>query len=306
MKKILFALLFAMTSAWSSTSVIVIPNPPGGPPDAWGRVVAQHLTQTLNEEYIVSNRPGADGRIAIDHVAMQPANGKTLIVATTGSFLFSRVFYSKHQHDFNNFDLLVPVVRAPVVMAVSNNLNVSSWTEFLALARTRSLNCAGSSSSSVFVAKQIFDHVGVNNINFIPFRGSADMGIALSSGIIDCGFDTNYPAINFHSSGKYRIIAVGTNNRYQEVPNATLFKDIVPGLTFYNWYGLGVLKGTPLEEQNKIFNAVKKLNQSTDYQDKMQRAGLEIVANPQGTNWVQQEYTKFETLRQRLKIEKLD
>ena len=200
----------------------------------------------------------------------------------------------------------MPAVRAPVVMAVSNNLNVSTWQEFLALAKTRSLNCAGSSSSSVFVAKQIFDHAGIKDVVFVPFRGSADMGVALAAGNIDCGFDSNYPAINFHNSAKYRIIAVGTQNRYSEVPEATLFKDIVPGLTFYNWYGLGFIKGTPQTEQNKIFGAVKKLNQSADYRDKMQRAGLEVVDAPQGTAWVQQEYTKFENLRQRLKIEKLD
>lgn len=306
MKKIIFALLFAVTSAWADTSVIVIPNPPGGPPDVWGRIVAQHLTQALRDEFVVNNRPGADGRIAIEHVASRPADGRTMIVATTGSFLFSRVLYKNHKYDFSNFDLLVPAVRAPVVMAVSNNLNVSTWQEFLALAKTRSLNCAGSSSSSVFAAKQIFDHVGIKDVVFVPFRGSADMGIALAAGNIDCGFDSNYPAMNFHSSGKYRIIAVGTQSRYSEVPEATLFKDIVPGLTFYNWYGLGLLKGTPQSEQNKIFGAVKKLSQSADYRDKMQRAGLEIVDTPQGTAWVQQEYTKFENLRQRLKIEKLD
>jgi tripartite-type tricarboxylate transporter receptor subunit TctC len=306
MKKILFALFFITAVACADTSVIVVPNPPGGPPDVWGRLVAQHLTQSLGEEYIVSNRPGADGRIAIEYVTSRPADGKTIIVATTGSFLFSRVFFKNHKYDFTNFDLLVPVVRAPVVMAVSNKLNVGNWAEFLALSRTRSLNCAGSSSSSVFVAKQIFNHVGIKDVVFVPFRGSADMGVALATGTIDCGFDSNYPAMNFHTSNKYRIIAVGTQNRYDEVPEAVLFRDIVPGLTFYNWYGIGLRKGTPLSEQNKIFNAVKQLNQSTDYRDKMQRAGLEVVDAPASTDWVQQEYIKFENLRQQLKIEKFD
>ena len=304
MKKILFLLAFSVTSLWANTSVIVVPNPPGGPPDVWGRIVAQHLTHTLNEEYIVSNRPGADGRIAIEHVANQPADGKTMIVATTGSFLFSRVLQQNHKHDFNDFELLVPMVRAPVVMAVSNNLNVSNWKEFLAVAKTKSLNCAGSSSSSVFVGKQIFDHVGLRNVVFVPFRGSADMGLALASGNIDCGFDTNYPALNFHNSNKYRIIAVGTQNRSSEVPEAMLFKDIVPGLTFYNWYGLGLLKTTPVDKQNNIFNAVKRLNQSADYRDKMQRAGLEVVDTPAGSTWVQQEYIKYNTIRESLKIPK--
>ena len=305
MKKILFALLFAMTSAWSNTITVTVPHPPGGAPDVWTRIVAKHLTQELGNDYIIVNKPAADGRIAIDYVASQPADGKNLITTSTGPFLFNKVLFNKLNHDYTDFDIMAPMVRVPLVLSVSNNLGVSTLTEFVALAKTKPLNCAGSGASSVFVGKQFFHKVAVKEVQFIPFKGSADMNVQLAAGNIDCAFDTTLAALPLHKGGKFKIIAASTESKLSEVPTAMLLSSVVPGLTFYNWYGLGMRINTPGSE--KIFTVLRKLNQNSVYQSEMNQRGLEIVTPPEhGSQWIHNEYQKYESVRLQLKIDKLD
>jgi len=304
MKKILFALLFAVTSAWSTTT-ITVPHPPGGVPDVWTRIVAKHLTQELDGDYIVVNKPAADGRIAIDYVASQPADGKNLITTSTGPFLFNKVLFNKLNHDYTNFDIMAPMVRVPLALSVSNNLGVSTLNEFVALAKTKPLNCAGSSASSVFVGKQFFNKINAKEVQFIPFKGSADMNAQLAAGNIDCAFDPTLTALPLHQGGKFKIIAASTESKLLSVPTAPLFSLVVPGLTFYNWYGLGIRINTPGSE--KIFTVLRKLNQDPAYQAEMSKRGFEIVTPPEnGSQWIHNEYQKYEAVRLQLKIDKLD
>lgn len=305
MKKIAFALLFAMTSAWSNTITVTVPHPPGGAPDVWTRIVAKHLTQELGGDYIIVNKPAADGRIAIDYVATQPADGKNLITTSTGPFLFNKVLFNKLNHDYTDFDIMAPMVRLPLVLSVSNNLGVSTLTEFVALAKTKPLNCAGSGASSVFVGKQFFNKINATQVQFIPFKGSADMNVQLAAGNIDCAFDTTLAALPLHRGSKFKIIAASTESKLSEVPTAMLLSSVVPGLTFYNWYGLGMKINSP--DSEKIFAVLRKLNQNPAYQSEMKNRGLEIVNPPEhGSQWIHNEYQKYESVRLQLKIDKLD
>ena len=304
MKKILFALLFAMTSAWSNTT-ITVPHPAGGAPDVWTRIVAKHLTQELDSDYVIVNKSAADGRVAIDYVASQPADGKNLITVSTGPFLFNKVLFNKLNHDYTSFDIIAPMVRVPFVLSVINSLGVVTLKEFIAMDKTKALNCAGSSASSVFAGKQFFDKINIKEVQFIPFKGSADMNVQLAAGNIDCAFDTTLAALPLHQGGKFKIIAASTESKLSSVPTAALFNSVAPGLTFYNWYGIGVRINTPGSE--KIFTVLRKLNQDPAYQAEMGKRGLEIVTPPEnGSQWIHNEYQKYEALRSQLKIDKLD
>ena len=305
MKKILFALLFAVSSAWSNPTTITVPSSAGGAPDVWTRIVTKHLTQELGGEYVVVNKPAADGRIAIDYVASLPADGKNLITVSTGPFLFSKVLYNKLNRDYSDFDIMAPMVRNPLVLSVSNNLGASTLAEFIAIAKRKSLNCAGSGPSSVFFGKQFFYKIDVKEVQFIPFKGSGDMNVQLGAGNIDCAFDTTLAALPLHQGGKFKIIASSAESKLSELPTAVLLNSVVPGLTFYNWFGLGMKTNTPGSE--KIFTALRKLNLDPAYQSEMKKRGLEIVTPPEnGTQWIHNEYQKYESMRLQLKIDKLD
>lgn len=303
MKKILLSVFLAVSSAWANPVAITVPHPPGGAPDVWTRIVARHLAQELNTDFVVVNRPAADGRVAIDFVEQQPADGRNLIVVSTGPFLFNKVLYKNLNLDYRNFDVMVPLAQVPLVLAVSNNLGVTSLREFVELSRTRVLNCAGSSASSVFVGKHMMKQIQAKEVQFIPFKGSADMNVQLAAGNIDCAFDTTLATLPLHQGGKIKIIATSTNA--QILPDTATLRSVVPGLVFYNWYGIGMRLNTANSDQ--IFRALKRINQNSEYQTAVKKAGLEIVEPADnGSQWLQQEYQKYETMRQQLKIDKID
>lgn len=305
MKKLLIIAAMLVSSAWANTTTITVPHPPGGAPDVWTRIIAKHLTQDLGGEFIVVNKPAADGRIAIEYVATQPADGKNLITTSTGPFLFNKVLFNKLSYDYTSFDIMAPMVRVPLVLSVSNNLGVSTLKEFIALAKKKPLNCAGSGASSVFVGKQFLQALKAKDVQFIPFKGSADMNVQLAGGTLDCAFDTTLAALPLHKGNKFKIIAASTETRLPDVHNADLFSSVIPGLTFYNWYGLGMRTNTP--GGDKVFTALQKIKQDPAYQAEMRRRGLEVVSPPEhGAQWIHQEYLKFEAIRLQLKIDKLD
>jgi len=308
MKKILFLILFFTTSVFAAPPItIVVPFPPGGFIDVFGRNIGRYLNSSLQQDVIIINRPGADGRLAMDYVAQQPANGSHLLIGSTGVTLFNRVLYTNLNTDYTAFENIVPMVRTPIVFVVSNKLGVSTFSEFIKLAQKNKLNCAGSSASSVFVGKYIFKHLTLSHIQFVPFKGSNDMIIQLMSGNIDCAFETNLVAAPLVRDKKIKMLAQGGQLYNSQTPNAILFSDIVPGLTFYNWAGVSILKATPAAEKNRIFFSLQHAASDLTYKNSISALNLEIIENPViNESWLNHEYRKFEKIRQQLDISKLD
>jgi len=302
MKKLLIStLLMSAMTLVSATTTITVPHPPGGAPDVWARIVAKHLAQEINDEVVVSNKPLADGRVAVEFVSRQTADGKNLIAVTTGPFLFNKVLFKNLSHDYTSFDTIVPMSRVPLVLAVSNTLGVSTLKEFVSLAHNKSLNCAGSSSSSVFIGKHLMKQIKAQDVQFIPFKGSADMNVQLAAGNIDCAFDTTLATLPLHQAGKFKIIATSTQT--QILPDTGLFRSEVPGLVFYNWTGIGVRVNTTNSEQ--LFQALHRVAQNLEYRSAVKRAGLEVVENPiSGSQWLHQEFLKYDAIREQLGISK--
>ena len=291
----------ASMSLVNAVTVITVPHPPGGSPDIWARIIAKYLAQEINTEVIVSNNPAAAGRVAVDFVAQLPADGKNLIAVTTGPFLFNKVLFKNLSHDYNSFDIMVPMTRIPMVLAVSNSLKVSNLKEFIDVAQSRSLNCAGSSSSAVFVGKYLMKQIKSQDVQFIPFKGSADMNVQLAAGNIDCVFDTVLATLPFHQASRFKIIATSTHS--QTLPDTTLFKSAVPGLVFYYWTGIGIKVNTASKDH--LFRALHRISQNPEYQLSIKKAGFEPVDPSEGgSQWLHQEFLKFDTMREQLSISK--
>lgn len=303
MKKILLSLLMVttlMASALANTIAITVPFPPGGPTDAWARLISKHLNQELNNEYVVKNIPGAGGKIAVETVLRHPADGHNLIIVGSGPILFNKVLSKKINYDYTDFDTLVPMASVPFVLAVSNRLGVNNFKEFIELARKKPLNCAGSSGSGVFIGRYLMQQIKARDVEFIPFRGSADMNIQLAAGNIDCGIDTTL-MLPLHQANKLKIIATSTQK--QIIPNTALFKSAVPGLVFNTWFGVGVRVNSPGSDQ--LFQTLRKINQNPEFQASVKNIGLEPVDPVEhGSQWIHQEYLKYDALREKLNIAK--
>lgn len=307
MKKLLATIfLFLATAVCAEPLTLIVPHPPGGSPDVYARLVAKYLSDQLARDVIVMNKPAAAGRIAVDQAA-HSTSGNELLLASTGPFLFNKVIYRNLNTDFEYFDVIAPVARIPATFAVSNASGATSIKDIKALSQQRTVNCSGSSASTLFAGKYMFNQLGITNVTWIPFKGAAEMNTQLAAGNIDCGFDTIMPAQTLHDAGKYKILAIGSNNKWASLPEAMLFKDIIPGMTFYNWYGFAFPKSMSDVDKNKIVVILGKINQDPEYREGVERMSFERVDNPtRGLSWVKSQYQHYDAIRQKLNIEKVD
>lgn len=306
-KKLLTTLLLFLASAvYAEPLTLIVPHPPGGSPDVYARLVAKYLSDQLLRDVVVMNKPAAAGRIAVDQAARSTSSDEILL-ASTGPFLFNKVIYKNLNTDFEHFDVIAPIARIPATFAVSNASGANSFKDIKALSQQRTVNCSGSSASTLFVGKYMFHQLGITNVTWVPFKGAAEMNTQLAAGNIDCGFDTIMPAQTLHDAGKYKIIAIGSNTKWPSLTEATLFKDIIPGLSFYNWYGIAFPKGMPVADKNKIVAVLDKINQDPVYREGVERMSFERVESPvKGLSWVKSQYQHYDAIREKLNIEKVD
>src|SRR6187401_3520714 len=112
--------------AFSQSSRIIVPFPPGGGADALARLMAPKLSELWKEQVIVENKPGASGHIGADFVARSPADGKTLLMSSTASLTEKNV---------DQFAPVTLVSASPYVVTASLKTNFTSIRELISFAR---------------------------------------------------------------------------------------------------------------------------------------------------------------------------
>lgn len=308
MKKLIFALLFVSNLATAGdVKELVSPYAPGGVVSSFGRIVQQHISDELKIDMVMSNRPGADARIGVKYVANQPANGNTWIVAATGPFLFNQVVYADPGYRVTDFDLVVPMAQSPSIIAVSNQSGITTVDEFVRRARVQPMNCGVSNSGALFLTKYLVKQLKLTQVEIVNFKGASEVSTALMGGVIDCSVDTLQSQLRYHNDNKLKIIAVSSRTPNHNLPHVSLFSSVIPKFSFYSWYGIGVLKSTPLRDKALILQTARNLNQNESYRKSIHAIGLELgdpSANSQ--EFIQKEYQRFDAIRESAGIAKLN
>ena len=303
----ILALSVIAITAPAATLTVVVPNPPGGITDAFGRSIARYLTQALNRDVVVVNKGGADGRIAADYVISQAPSNPHVLVAASGTMLFPSVLSKVVVNDYTRFDHMVPMVRVPTMFAVSTALNVTTWDQFLRVARGRALNCAAGAASSEFFGQYVMKQFNIAQAQFVKFRGSGDMAPQLIAGNIDCAFDTQLVLLPLHRDQRVRVLAVASVNRQPDLSSMVMFSDLVPGLSFSSWAGISVAKNFVPEDRERLWAALRLAHRDSQHRATMTALGVEIIDEPTTqANWLHNEYQRYETMRQHIGLPRTD
>src|SRR6185436_8822827 len=125
---------------------VIVPYPPGGPTDIVARVVSQKLSDQMGQQFIVENRPGAGGNIGAEAVAKSPADGYTLLVATTAHAINPSLFKSLGYNLTKDFAPVSQLTSGPLVIVANPSLPAKNVKELVAIGKTKpgSLNYASS------------------------------------------------------------------------------------------------------------------------------------------------------------------
>ncbi len=273
----------AQAQAYPNKTVrVIVPFGAGGGTDIQGRLLGKKFYESMNQTFVVDNRPGAGGLIGAELAVKSPADGYTILF-TTASLAVNVSLYKKIS--FDPVKDLMPVSwisSVPLVLTVHPSVPAKNPKELIALAKKRAgkLNVAsnGSGTTSHLSIEMLKQMAGVD-IAHIPYKGGGPAMTALFSGEVDFTFATALAVMPFVKSGKVRPIAVTTARKASAFPDLPTMASIYPGFESDNWYAMFVPAGTPQPVIDKINSEIVKALKSSEVRNFMSKEGGEPVGS---------------------------
>jgi len=239
---------------------LIVPFPPGGPSDLFGRGLAQGMSANLGQPVLVENKGGLGGVLGVDFVAKAAPDGYTLGLNNASSLAISPFSLSKIPYDAKrDFALITTVVRVPEVLVTNPSLAVTSVAELVAYAKANpgkiNYGSAGPGSITHLAVELLKVDAKVDMVH-VPYKGAAPAVTDLLGGQVQLGiFDV--PVVLPHlRSGKLNALAVTSAKRVSTLPDVpTTAEERYPKVNSDNWYGLVAPAGTPPEVLKRIHTA---------------------------------------------------
>ena len=228
---------------------VIVPYPPGGPTDIVARVVFQQVSDSTGQQFVVENRAGAGGNIGAEAVARAPADGYTLLVATTAHAINMSLFKNLNYDVLKDFAPVTLLTQGPLVLVATPAFPAANVRELIALAKAKpnTLNFASSGNGqSTHLSGELFNTMAGIKLAHVPYKGSAPALTDVIGGQVPLMFDTMLSAMPFVKSGKLRALAVTSAQRSPAAPELpTVAESGLPGYEVVAWNGLLAPAGTP-------------------------------------------------------------
>jgi tripartite-type tricarboxylate transporter receptor subunit TctC len=222
----------------------------GGGQDIVARLMGQWLSERLGRQFIIENRPGASGNLALEAVANAPPDGYTLALLGVNNAINASL-YNKPGFEFlRDIAPVAAVMRVPLVMVVNPSFPATTVPEFIAYGKANpgKINMgSGGIGTSIHVSGELFKMMTEIEMLHVPYRGGALALNDLIGGQLQVMFDTMPESIGFIRAGTLRALAVTTAERSPVLPDVPRVSDFVPGYDASAWYGIGAPRNTPAE-----------------------------------------------------------
>ncbi len=264
---------------------VVVPSPPGGPPDLILRTIAPKISAALGQPVITENRAGGGGLVGTAYVARQPADGYTWLFSTASHVNIppfnDNVTYDAVR-DFTHVTLAVQNFGQALV--VHPGVQANTLPELLALARRNPGRLtyvnAGMGSASHIPAELMKTMTGTDFLS-VPYRGVAEGITDLLAGRVDMFFVGTQIALQHVRAGTLRAIAVTGARRWKGMPDVpTMQEGGLQGFDVVNWFGLWLPAGAPADIVRRLHAAVASAVNEPDVRQQFETLGLEGVAMP--------------------------
>ena len=281
-------LLAAATAAAQNYPVkpirVINPFVAGGGVDAIFRPLTQKMGESMKGTFVIDNRPGANGMIAMELTAKSPADGYTLVTGTTGAVAMNAVIYPKLPYDpLKDFAPISNVAESAFILSVHPSVPVNTVKELIALAKARpdqlTYSSFGLGSSSHF-GGALFAMMTNTKLVHVPYKGSAQAVTALLSGEVMFSFDSMQSTIPHIRAKRLRPLGIAAAKRSPAAPDIpTVAEAGVPGFESGSWYGLLAPANTPRDIIAKLHAEVVKALNTPDMRQRLNSVGTEPVGS---------------------------
>lgn len=263
---------------------MIVPYSPGGSNDLIGRLIAGRLAQSMRQQFVVENRPGAGGTIGAAMAAKAEPDGYTLLVASAGAITTAPSMYSKLPFDpLKDLAPITNIVLQPNVLVVHPSVPVKTLKEFIALAKANPGKLSYGSSgvgATQHLASELFSMMTGCDIVHVPYKGGGPAMVGIRSGEIDFMFSVLPTAVPLIKSGQLRAVAMTTARRVKAFPDLpTVHESGLPGFEISGFIGLFAPAKVPQFIQSKLNAEVMKA-MTPDVQERLVDLGLEVDVGP--------------------------
>ena len=295
------ASLLAQTAPYPTKQIrIIVPFPPGGIADTFGRVIAQKLAESWAQPVVVENRAGAGGNIGADVVAKSPADGYSLVMGSIGTHAVNPALFANMPYDpIKDFSPIALVMEAEGLLIVNPASNIKTVRELIERARAEPgvlTYASGGRGTTGHLAGELFNASAKVQLVHVPYKGNVPAITDLLGGQTVLSFATMPTALPYVRNGRLKALAVIGANRSPTLPEVpTLTESGLPGFEVNNWIGLFAPAGVPPEIVAKLNTAVMAILGAPEIEKRIESEGARVTPNTpaQFAVFVQNETVKW-------------
>jgi tripartite-type tricarboxylate transporter receptor subunit TctC len=309
-KKLLIASMLAGTTLLGAASAdaagypeksvrIVVPYAPGGASDILARVLAQKLSESLGQQMVIDNKPGAGGTIGADLVAKAAPDGYTVLLADVAVQTIAPALYPKLPYARGDLAPVINLATFAHVMITAPNSPLTSFADLLQREKARpgstSVASSGNGTSTHLTAEMVNRTAGVK-LTHVPYKGGGAALADVMGGQVDAMFIGSPPAMPLLQGGKLKAIAVTTSKRMAALPNVpTVAESGLPGFESIAAQGVFAPGSTPREVITRLNSEIARIIQLPDVRAHWAQLGAEPIENTpaQFASWLDSESVKW-------------
>lgn len=262
---------------------LVVGFPAGQATDIVARLLADRLSQSMGQAFVVENRPGQGGSLGLAHLAKSPPDGYTMVLAATASLVTNPHLYKSVGYDpLTDFAPSGVAVEIPLALVAHPSAPFNTLAELVAYAKANpgklNYSSVGNGTLSHLAMERLKREAGIS-MQHIPYQGSVRSIADLVGGNVMLSFDTLTVTVPHVESKRLKLIAVASGKRVPQLPDApTMIEAGMSGFIASPWLGVLFPKGTPPSIVMAMNAEIRKALEDPGMQKSM--LGIGAVARP--------------------------
>jgi len=258
----------------------VVPFAPGASNDIIARLIAQKITESLGQQYIVDNRGGAGGMVGAEIVAKAAPDGYTLLSANPGPSINNPLLRKKSPYRLEDFTPIVFFGYAPLIIVVNAKFPSNSAKELVDFARAHPGKVSWASSgvgSSLHIGLELFRAAAKVDVTHVPYKGTAPALTDILGGQITAMYTTSVSAEAHLKSGRLKAIGIASKKRQSVLPNLpTLEEQGIKDAEAIVWFALSGPAKLPRAIVRKLNTESNRALALPDVKQRLDQLGLEV------------------------------
>jgi len=271
----------ACAQSYPSRAVkVIVPWPPGQATDIAARMVAQKLQEQMGQAFVADNRPGAGGSLGTAVAVASPADGYTLLAASSGPVSIMPSLQKLPYDPLKDLELIALITRNPYALVVHPDFPARTAKEFVALVKASPDKYTFASSgtgATAHLLTELFNSMAGIQARHIPYKGSAPALTDVINGQVSYMIETVAATVGHIRSGRLKTLGVSTARRAAALPDVPALAEAanLPDYDAAAWIGYAAPAGTPREVIARLSAEIQKALQAPDMKERLLNAGLD-------------------------------